>query len=330
MYFLDTYPRYYLVNADFQAHPELSLQEKTRLVIEEYQEELRAYYEKEGITPPLASARSRYFIILWRNLHKTNIDDNTEDTLFEAMCRSMASFKNTVFEVVIRDINTLADHSVEKFIKRLCMLKKYTDTKPVFLDNTTDTLLNPKLESVSDADIKALTIQTAFSVAEFDRLVAFLENMYTSVKEEPIETTDKGFIYYYYQIQQSKMVIAAVVDEGNTTRGTLYRYFDEFEQHPFFPEYCKLYPELINKPKKRPLSFDLQEFYADATPIFTEGSIGALASDKDLNKDFWKQNSLLCDIADLKIDDLLQKYSLTCSIDAYRTWLAVKKKLKIK
>lgn len=48
MYFLDIYPRYYLVSADFQAHPELSLQEKTRLVIEEYQEELRAYYEKEG------------------------------------------------------------------------------------------------------------------------------------------------------------------------------------------------------------------------------------------------------------------------------------------
>ena len=39
----------YLVSADFEAHPELSLQEKTRLVIEEYQEELRTYHEKEGI-----------------------------------------------------------------------------------------------------------------------------------------------------------------------------------------------------------------------------------------------------------------------------------------
>ena len=47
MYFLDTYPRYYLVSADFQAHPELSLQEKTRLVIEEYQKELKEY--REGI-----------------------------------------------------------------------------------------------------------------------------------------------------------------------------------------------------------------------------------------------------------------------------------------
>lgn len=330
MYFLDTYPRYYLVSADFQAHKELSLQEKTRLVIEEYQEELRAYYEKEGKTPPLASVMSRYFIILWRNLPKTNIDDNTEDTLFEMMCQSIASFKNTVFEVVIRDINTLADHSVEKFIKRLCMLKKYTDTKPVFLDNTTDTLLNPKLESVSDADIKALTIQTAFSVAEFDRLVAFLENVYISVKEEPIESATKEFIYYYYQIQQSKMVIAAVVDGSSLNRRTLYRYMDEFEQHPFFAEYCKLYPELIDKPKKRPLAFDLEAFYKDATPIFTTDSINALTSDKDLSKDFWKQNSLLCDIADMKIDDLLQKYSLTCTIDAFRTWLAVKKKLKIK
>ena len=95
MYFLDTYPRYYLVSADFQAHPELSLQEKTRLVIEEYQEELRAYYEKEGKTPPMASAMSRYFIILWRNLPKTNINDNTEDTLFEMMCQSMANFKRS-------------------------------------------------------------------------------------------------------------------------------------------------------------------------------------------------------------------------------------------
>lgn len=330
MYFLDTYPRYYLISADFEAHPELSLQEKTRLVIEEYQEELRAYYEKEGITPPSASAMSRYFIILWRNLPKTNIDDNTEDTLFETMCQSMENFKDTVFEVVIRDINVLADHSIEKFIRRLCMLKKYANIKPTFLDNTTDTLLTPKLESVSDDGIKALAIQTAFSDMEYDRLLAFLENVYTSVKEESIENAEKGFIYYYYQIQKSKMVIAAVVDESFLNRRTLYRYFDEFEQHPFFPEYCKLYPELINKPKKRPLDFNLQEFYKDATPLFTEGSIGALASDKDLSKDFWKQNSLVCDIADMKIDDLLEKYSLTCSIDAYRTWLAVKKKLKIK
>ena len=330
MYFLDTYPRYYLVNADFQAHPELSLQEKSRLVIEEYQAELRAYYEKEGINPPLASAMSRYFIILWRHLPKTNIDDNTEDTLFEMMCQSMANFKDTVFEVVIRDINVLADHSIEKFIRRLCMIKKYASIKPIFLDNTTDTLLTPKLESVSDDGIKALTIQTAFSALEYDRLIAFLENMYTSVKEEPIESATKEFIYYYYQIQQSKKVIAAVVDESSLNRRTLYRYFDEFEQHPYFPEYCKLHPELIDKPKKRPLAFDLEVFYKDATPLFTEGSIEALALDKDLSKDFWKQNTLLCNIADMKIDDLLEKYSLTCSIDAYRTLLAVKKKLKIK
>ena len=330
MFFLDTYPRYYLVSADFEAHPELSLQEKSRLVIEEYQKELKAYYEKEGINPPLASAMSRYFIILWRNLPKTNIDDNTEDTLFKMMCQSIAHFKDTVFEVVIRDINVLADHSIEKFIRRLCMIKKYARIKPIFLDNTTDTLLSPKLESVSDDGIKTLTIQTAFSTAEYDRLIAFLENMYISVKEEPIETTDKGFIYYYYQIQQSNMVIADVISKGNMTRRTLYRYFDEFEQQPYFVEYCKLFPKLIDKPKKRPLTFDLEAFYKDATPLFTDGSIAVLASDKNLSKDFWKQNSLLCDIADMKIDDLLEKYSLTCSIDAYRTWLAVKKKLKIK
>lgn len=330
MFFLDTYPRYYLVSADFQAHPELSLQEKTRLVIEEYQEELSAYYEKEGKTPPWASAMSRYFIILWRNLPKTNIDDNTEDTLFEMMCQSMANFKDTVFEVVIKDINVLANHSIEKFIRRLCMIKKYASIKPIFLDNTTDTLLTPKLESVSDDGIKAFAIQTAFSDSEYDRLLTFLENVYTSVKEEPIESATKEFIYYYYQIQQSKMVIAAVVDESSLNRRTLYRYFDEFEQHPFFAEYCKLFPELIDKPKKRPLAFDLETFYKDATPLFTEGSIETLALDKDLSKDFWKQNTLLCNIADMKIDDLLEKYSLTCSIDAYRTWLAVKKKLKIK
>ena len=210
------------------------------------------------------------------------------------------------------------------------MIKKYASIKPIFLDNTTDTLLTPKLESVSDDGIKALAIQTAFSDMEYDRLIAFLENMYISVKEEPIESATKEFIYYYYQIQQSKKVIAAVVDESSLNRRTLYRYFDEFEQHPFFPEYCKLFPELIDKPKKRPLALDLEAFHKDATPIFTEGSIGALASDKDLSKDFWKQNTLLCNIADMKIDDLLEKYSLTCSIDAYRTWLAVKKKLKIK
>ena len=62
--------------------------------------------------------------------------------------------------------------------------------------------------------------------------------------------------------------------------------------------------------------------------IFTTDNINALVSDKGLNKDFWKQNSLLCDIADMKIDNLLEKYSLTCSIDAYRTWQAHPRKLR--
>ncbi|MCI8865273.1 MAG: hypothetical protein HFG60_08285 [Lachnospiraceae bacterium] len=132
--------------------------------------------KKEGISPPLASAMSRYFIILWRNLPKTNIDNNTKDTLFKMMCQSIEHLKGTVFEVVIRDINVLADHSVEKFIKRLSMLKKYANMKPIFLNNTTDTLLTPNLETVSDDGIKAFAIQTAFSDMEYDRLMAFLEN----------------------------------------------------------------------------------------------------------------------------------------------------------
>ena len=44
------------------------------------------------------------------------------------------------------------------------MIKKYASIKPIFLDNTTDTLLTPKLKSTSDDDIKALAIQTAFLI----------------------------------------------------------------------------------------------------------------------------------------------------------------------
>ena len=48
------------------------------------------------------------------------------------------------------------------------------------------------------------------------------------------------------------MVIADIISKGNMTRRTLYRYFDEFERHPFFAEYCNLFPELIDRPQKDP------------------------------------------------------------------------------
>lgn len=316
MYFVEFYPRLFLLSADYKENEELSLQEKSKIVLDKYRQEIIQYHEKEDTVAPMVCGCSTYYIILWQNLPKTNIADNTEDTLFNMICKSLESKEEVAYvDIYIRDKDVLANRSVARFIKRLCLLYKHYNQSPKFLDDTTDTLLSPNfnIDNLESDTIKNLGIDLGKAFLEYNTMITFLENIYTSITGEDIENDEKGFIHYYFEWQRGHISSDTACKElGNISRRTFYKYIAEFEKHPYFPSYCNLLPDLISKPKKGPISLDLKEFYNEVSPFF----IG-----KEINAFY---------LGDINLDDIYKKYSLASSIDVYRTFLAVKKKLKIK
>lgn len=314
MFFVDFSPKYYLVSADYNEHEGLTLQEKSRLIIQRYREEIAKYCEDNQTMLPATAGNDNYYIVLWRNLPKTNISDNTEDVLIDQMCRSIANYNNELFDVFIRDLDVLANGSIDTFIRRLCMIKKYTQKKPTFLDGTTNSLLSPKYISDSKEDIEALARQTYLASVEYNNMINFMENLYTSINGCYVNKDDNGFIASYFQWQKGEITAETACKVlGNMSKRTFYKYAAEFEAHPFYLEHCKIYfSELINKEKKGSISIDLQEFYNEAAPLFEEKKI-------DINS-----------FNDINTDHICVKYSLASTLDVYRTLLAVKKKLKIK
>ena len=314
MFFADFTPKYYLASADYNECEGLSIQEKSRLIINRYREEIAKYCSDNQIMLPVTAGNDNYYIILWRNLPKTNIADNTEDTLINQMCKSISQFQNELFDVYIKDLNTLADGSIDSFIRRLCFIKKYTKKKPIFLDNTTESLLTPKYVSDSKEDMETLAKQTFLASMEYDNLIGFLENLYSSVKGISIGNEDNGFIHYYFEWQVGNISAETACKElGNMSKRTFYKYVAEFEAHPFYPEHCKLHlSDLLDKEKKGPVAIDLQEFYDEVVSMFAEKTI-------DINS-----------LNEINTDDICKKYSLASTLDVYRTLLTAKKKLKIK
>ena len=314
MFFADFTPKYYLVSADYNDCEGQSIQEKSRLIINRYREEIAKYCSDNQIMLPVTAGNDNYYIILWRNLPKTNIADNTEDTLINQMCKSISQFQNELFDFYIKDLNTLADGSIDSFIRRLCFIKKHTKKKPIFLDNTTSTLLAPKYVSDSEEDMETLAKQTFLASMEYDNLIGFLENLYSSVKGISINNEDNGFIQYYFEWQVGNISAETACKElGNMSKRTFYKYVAEFEAHPFYPEHCKLHlSDLLDKEKKGPVAIDLQEFYDEVVSLFAEKTI-------DING-----------LNEINTDDICKKYSLASTLDVYRTLLTAKKKLKIK
>lgn len=314
MYFADFSPKYLLLSADYAENEGLSLHEKSKIVIERYRNEIIEYCQKTEKNTPIAGANSYYNFILWRNAPKTNIADNTEDNLFSTICQSMTPYKESgIFDIYIRNKEVLADQSLERFVKRMCQIRASIMKKPIFLDNTVDALLNPSLDKKDENAILKLTIENELAYDQYYRMMEFLENIYTSITGDSIKNEDKGFIYYYFEWQKGTFSTTAACKEGNMSRRTFYNYIDEFEKHPYYPEFCKAYfTELINKEKKGPITFDLDEYYKETEHFF--------------NKDYIDINYL----DQLEIDELCEKYSIVSTLDAYRYFLAVKKKLKIK
>lgn len=314
MFFADFTPKYYLVSADYNECEGLSIQEKSRLIINRYRQEIAKYCNDNQIMLPVTAGNDNYYLILWRNLPKTNIADNTEDTLINQMCDSIDQFQNDLFDVYIKDLNTLANGSIENFIRRLCLIKKHTNKKPIFLDNTTESLLAPQFVSDSKEDMETLAKQTFLASTEYDNLIGFLENLYSSVKGTSIDNEDIGFIQYYFEWQVGNISAETACKElGNMSKRTFYKYVAEFEAHPFYPEHCKLHlSDLLDKEKKGPTANDLQEFYNKVAPIFEGKTI-------DINS-----------LNEINTDDICKKYSLASTLDVYRMLLTAKKKLKIK
>lgn len=363
---------YFITAADYEEYPELTLREKTEKVIAAFRQEIFDFYQKSQIVPPEQYLIDDRYIILWRNLPRTNIPFNTEESLFDACCchiqkgSPLADFtEKTVgpFLLNIRNTDTLANGSVERFIKRYCLLKKHFYNQPIVFDldiipdnrapfieagkfsgeeipspkktpemDKTEhekllldwsTIIDP-LEEEKDRQLEQWLEITHEERKKADELIAFLEKLYIAVTDDSIEHEENNFIYYYFQWQMGKISVEAACRElNNMSKRTFYNYVSEFEAHPFFPEYEKIYfYPLFEKPKKGPLSIDLEQFYADIMEIYPN-------SDFQLSKTYgFYLSSRKSDYsAEYRLCD---KYNIPTVLDLCRTFMTVCRKLKIK
>lgn len=154
-----------------------------------------------------------------------------------------------------------------------------------------------------------------------DAMISFMEKLYTTVTNDPIDYEVCQFIGYYFMWQAGEISAESACQElGNMSKRTFYKYVSEFESHPFYAEYEKIIgTPLWGSPKKGPLSVDLEQFYNDIIKIYPDGNF---------NMDFFKILQL-GEIPDFTREyELCEKYSIPTVLDLCRTFLAVKKKLK--
>lgn len=334
---------YYLYVADYDA------QEMPKIMAQNYTTLIKHCKNKNRKIPEHLD-NPLFHIILWRNLPKTNIADNTEDTLFRKICESIKQYDSDFRSLYIRDLDTLANGSIETFIQRICHLKSYYNKKPIFLDNTLDSLFNYR--PLQKPSITNAMQGFRRENEEYENLVGFLENLYVTVKENPIVQNEEGFIHYYFEWQKGNMLVKDILEKlGNMSKRTFYLYVNEFEAHPYYYEYCKLYfLDLIDKEKKGPMSINWQEYYDEINPFCCDINLVTyeeIKEDVDLLTEMGlfepEEPYVPCDpIIKKEIDidafkafakgirHIREKYCIANAIDAYRLWLTAKKKLKIK
>lgn len=332
---------YFLTSADFSQNPELSLKEKTALVIKDTQSIL---LKPKGTKPPAQLYNDLFHIILWRELPKTNIIDNTEETLFQKTCEQIIQYHPLFIDFYVKDAETLANSSLETFIQRICFLKKHYSINPVFCDETTEAM---KLwEDLSENSFKNILLRYERNKNAYNNLLKFLENLYVTIKKTPLNKQEPGFVHYYFEWQKGTMLVKEILTNlGNMSKRTFYQYVNEFEAHPYYSEYCKLYiVDLIDKEKKGPLDIDWQSYYDEVLPIFKDKEMVTYDYEEYLTLPGYNDNpdktfhfslkkkvntDAFMELA-IPLSAIQEKYNLPSTLDVYRTWLTAKKKLKIK
>lgn len=366
---LHSLANYFIIAADIDSYPELPLWEKRELIISDFREEIEAFYQKSEIMPPNEYLSDYKYIVLWRNLPKTNIPNNTEDALFGTMCRNEydRTWKGIKqgngfvmpFLINVRNTDTFADGSIEKFIKRYCMVKKYFSTQPLVYDldmipdsrksfgeiqhQVQQAVPPPNLEGLSPEEAMKAQDEAFRKMQEYfneverlnsiwiektqgereqaDLIISFLSRLYTTVTNDSVDYEECPFIHYYYQWQMGNISVESACQElGNMSKRTFYKYVTEFEAHPYFVEYEKIYwNALWELPKKGPLSVDLEQFHSDIIQIYPDGEFkldGRKMSYGGTLPDYTREYKLC------------EKYSIPTIFELQRTFLAVKKKLK--
>lgn len=334
---------YYLVNLDYNKRSELTVREKSKSALEICKKHFNKFVEKRRSNKLPSYAYDCSYIIFWRNLPKSNIPDNTEDTLFLTLCKNIRNFY--LGSCIVQKLDVLANGSIETFIQRFCLMKKLLNREPRFLDNTTDSLFKPKAEDLETP--QGLIQGFKRSTEEYNHLINFLENLYVSVKGQEIINENYGFIHYYFEWQKGNMLVKDVLAKlGNMSKRTFYLYVNEFEHHPYYPEYCKIYfMDLIEQEKKGPIDIDWQEYYNDVASLYEDNSFFTditpqMVLDEHSKKfppseDFILKNCQKKEIDinsfdQINVEHICKKYNLTSPLDVYRLYLTAKKKLKIK
>lgn len=336
---------YFLTTADYNLYPDISLYEKSIIALKQSKEMIQEYNEFNRTKEYPLCLYDCSHIVFWKNVPKSNIPNNTEDALFLAMCENTRTFRFGSF--IIQNLDVLASGSTDTFIKRLCIMKNFYHWMPEFLDNTTSTLFDLHAHNANSLSFTETIQNIRRSEEEYTSLIGFLKNLYESVNGKLCSTEKNGFIHYYFEWQKGNIMVKDVLIKlGNMSKRTFYLYVNEFEHHPYYPEYCKLYfSDLIEKEKKGPHEIDWQDYYDDVAPLYKENALVTPITREDIDAIFYDtllptedeiQHLLQQTKLDfnafyqIKVDHICQKYDLASPIDVYRLLLTAKRKLKIK
>lgn len=315
-----------ITSGDYLEFPDdMAYIEKQKIVKDRVKKQLKEYNEKQGKECLVYDSQ---IIIFWRNTPKTFIDTNNNEYLFYYMCQKIqeVTARGDSFKLYVDSMKTFAEGSIETFIRRLCMLYKVTQNRPIFLDSeaTERNLQKEYAEAAKYTDCEYITTAIAelFSENEQDKqyanIISFLNAVLIAVcGGTAFDTTayeTENFITQYLQWQLGTVTVEmACVTLGNMSRRTFYKYVAEFEESPLYAQFMYLNEnELKSRGRKGYLPEDWDDYLEKTLPRVKEISPGVFEP--------------------IPVDEIeiCKNYNLYCEMDVERVRLAVEKKAKAK
>lgn len=315
-----------ITSGDYLEFPDdMAYIERQKIVKDRAREQIEEFRKKQGTEGLIYDSQ---ILIFWRNVPKTFIDINNNEYLFYYMCQKIKEItaQGSPFKIYVDSVNSLAEGSVETFIRRLCMLYQATPNRPIFLDSD---IAEKNLEKeyaeatkYTEHDFIARAMAELFSDDESDRqyenIISFLNMVLRAVSGDAAFDTssfeNENFITQYLQWQLGIVTVEmACITLGNMSRRTFYKYVAAFEESPLYAQFMYLNEsELRHRGRKGYLPEDWDDYLDKTKPRVKEISPGVFEP--------------------ITMDEIeiCKKYNLYCEMDIERVRLAVEKKAKAK
>lgn len=251
-------------------------------------------------------------IILWNNLPKYNFPTGSDDELYEEFCKAVKA--NLVQNVIIDSpLSLMEGKDITKYVSRMELLYRQTEKKPIFLSGSPYPDTHEDLTiTVSNNDTPTEVFSERMDMYVYNSLMEHFRCILNLRKQNETDNSI-DFIQLYFEWQRGKLALKECCQlMGNIAKTTFYRYVDEFESSPMYPEYLKIFADGIRDCPKRSNLPDAIDFIVDYCQYRNQGFAESLAEEM-LYMDY--KNREGC-----------RMYSL---IDAHRVLLACMKKIRL-